>query len=456
MCKSNLNILENISKYFLFDKFICFLYVEEKLMKRILAIILCVTFGFMCGCSENYAERVSWKERNFEVVELDDNERYMSGTELDKAMLEEAMQRACDRIKENISEFNGKFPATCSKKGEYEVSERFNWESGMLVGCYWLAYQYTGDEVFKNAAEDMIEIFAEHAKTGEWLNDHDTGFIYSPSCVAGYKITGDKTMRESALDAADILYSHYDTENKFIIRSGKRSDNNYDMYRALVDSMMNIPLFFFAYEETGDEKYLNAAVDHYHTTMTYLIRDDGSSYHHYQFDPESGNPVKGVTWQGYSDDSCWTRGHSWLLYGFPIAYSYTKNAEILPLYKNISNYYLNRLPIDNIPYWDLIFTEDSDEPRDSSAAAISTCGFLEMYNLCEDEEQKKILKNAADAQMLSLIENCENKGEGDGIVLHVTHALPQGQGIDESAVYADYFYMEALMRYLNPDFVRYW
>lgn len=144
------------------------------------------------------------------------------------------------------------------------------------------------------------------------------------------------------------------------------------------------------------------------------------------------------------------------MYGFPIAYSYTNNDEILPLYKNISNYYLNRLPSDNIPYWYLVFTEGSDEPRDSSAAAISTCGFLEMHNLIKDEKQKMILKNAADAQMLSLIENCENRGDDDGMVLHVTHALPQGQGIDESAVYADYFYMEALMRYLDPNFVRYW
>ena len=425
-------------------------------MKRLITFLMSMLFCFSCGCSEKHAERVSWEDRNFETVELDNGERYLNETRIDKALLEESMQRACDRLKGNIDKFKNGFPETCSKDGVYGVSERFNWERGMLVGCYWLAYQYTGDEVFKNAAEDMIEIFAEHAKTGEWLNDHDTGFIYSPSCVAGYKITGDEKMKETALKAADILYSHYDTENKFIIRSGKREDVSYDMYRALVDSMMNIPLFFFAYEETGDEKYLNAAVDHYHTTMAYLIRDDGSSYHHYQFDPKSGNPVKGVTWQGYSDDSCWTRGHSWLLYGFPIAYSYTNNDEILPLYKNISNYYLNRLPSDNIPYWDLVFTEGSDEPRDSSAAAISTCGFLEMYNHVEDEEQKMILKNAADAQMLSLIENCENRGDDDGMVLHVTHALPQGQGIDESAVYADYFYMEALMRYLETDFIRYW
>ena len=426
-------------------------------MKRSFAVLISIIICFVSGCSsQKYASKVSWDEREYQDVELDNKERYLEHTTIDDVLLEDAMQRACDKLRGNIGDFKNGFPNVATENGSYEVSERFNWTSGMLTGCYWLAYQYTGDEVFKNAAEHMIEIFAEHAKTGEWLNDHDTGFIYSPSCVAGYKITGDESMKTAALDAAEILYNHYDSENKFIIRSGKRSDNNYDMYRALVDSMMNIPLFFFAYEETGDEKYLNASVDHYHTTMAYLIRDDGSSYHHYQFDPESGNPVKGLTWQGYSDESCWSRGHSWLLYGFPIAYSYTQNAEILPLYKNISNYYLNRLPSDNIPYWDLVFTESSDEPRDSSAAAISICGFLEMINHIEDEEQKEILKNAADAHMLSLIKNCENRYEGDGLLNHVAYAVPQELGIDTSTIFADYFYMEALMRYLEPDFIRYW
>lgn len=425
-------------------------------MKKSFIAIVCILMCFVSGCGQKYAPRASWDEREFEDVVLVDKERYTQAMLLDRAMLEEAMQRACEKLKRSIDKFKNEFPEVGADGGVYNTSDRFNWTSGMLTGCYWLAYQYTGDDVFKNAAEDMIEIFAEHAKTGEWLNDHDTGFIYSPSCVAGYKITGDEKMKETALKAADILYSHYDTENKFIIRSGKRDDNNYDMYRTLVDSMMNIPLFFFAYEETGDDKYLNAAVDHYHTTMAYLIRDDGSSYHHYQFDPKSGNPVKGVTWQGYSDESCWSRGHSWLLYGFPIAYSYTQNAEILAVYKNISNYYLNRLPSDNIPYWDLVFTEGSDEPRDASASAITTCGFLEMCNLTDDEEQKQIMKNAADAQMLSLIENCENKGDGEGLLNHVAYAVPQELGIDTSTIFGDYFYMEALMRCLEPEFVRYW
>ena len=391
---------------------------------------------------------------------LENKERFMRETPVDREKIAAAMDRACAKIKKNIEKYGSKFPGTCSEDFKYKVSDRFNWESGMLTGCFWLAYEHTGDEVFKNAALEQIEVYKAHAKTGEWLQDHDTGFIFTPSCVAGYKITGDEDMRKAALEAADIMMDHYDWENHFIIRSGKRSTDpdRYPYYRTLVDSMMNIPLFFFAHEQTGDKKYLEAAVEHYRTTMKYLIREDGSSYHHYQFDPVTGKPVKGVTLQGYSDESCWGRGHSWLIYGFPIAYSYTHNEEIIPVDKNVSYFYLNKLAADYIPYWDFDFIDGSGAARDSSIAAITSCGFLEMCKyLPDDAEQKKVFKNAADAQINALIDKCENHGDdADGLILQVTHALPQGQGIEECAVYGDYFYMETLMRYLNPDWKRYW
>lgn len=388
---------------------------------------------------------------------LNDEKRFMTETAVDREKLASAMDRAVERLRNNLAGFGNKFPDTCSKNFKYNTSDQFNWESGMYTGCIWLAYEYTKDSIFRKAAEKHIEVYKEHAETGEWLQDHDTGFIFSPSCVAGYKITGDESMKAAALKAADILMEHYDWDNHFIIRSGKRDASKYDMYRTLVDSMMNIPLFFFAYEQTGDRRYYEAAVEHYHTTMKYLIRDDGSSYHHYQFDPVTGKPVKGMTFQGYSDDSCWSRGHAWLIYGFPIAYSYTGNKEIIDIDKKVSYYYLNRLPVDCISYWDLDFTEGSGEPRDSSVAAITTCGFLEMCkHLPDDAPQKKIFKNAADAQINALIDKCENHGDADGLIIDVTHAVPFKSGIEECAVYGDYFYMEALMRYLNPDWKRYW
>ncbi len=389
-------------------------------------------------------------------LSLNDKDRFLKETPLYEDVAKAAMDNIILKLRENIDEFSAAFPNPGSTDFQYTTQSGINWTSGMMTGMYWMAYEYTGDEVFKEAAMRKMDQYKSQAATGTGLNDHDTGFKYSLSCVAGYKLTGDESMRTAALQAAEVLLDHYDWDNNFIIRYGKRDPDNYNGYRTMVDTMMNIQLFFFAYEETGDQRYYDAAVGHYRTTLTYLVREDGSSYHHYQFDPVTGEPVRGLTWQGNSDESCWSRGHAWLLYGFPLSYAYTKNQDALADYGKIASFYLNRLPSDNICYWDLDFTEGSTEPRDTSAVAITVCGFLELCEYLPEGEQKTIFKNAADAQMNALIANYANCGEADGLLLGVTYALPQGLGIEECAIFGDYFYMEALMRYLNPNFVRYW
>ncbi len=389
---------------------------------------------------------------------LNDKDRFTSESPVDEAKAREAMDRVIAKLRENIDVFSVTFPKPGSTDYKYTTQDGINWTSGMMTGMYWMAYEYTGDPVFKDAAMRRMDSYKEQAETGSGLNDHDTGFKYSLSCVAGYKLTGDESMRRAALDAAAVLLDHYDWDNHFIIRSGKRDPNSYNSYRTMVDTMMNIQLFFFAYEETGDQRYYDAAVGHYRTTLTYLVREDGSSYHHYQFDPVTGAPVGGLTWQGNRDESCWSRGHAWLLYGFPLSYAYTGNEDTMTDYGKIASYYLNNLPSDNVPYWDFDFSEGSEEPRDTSASAIAICGFLELCEYLSDGSyEKTIFKNAADAQMNALIDNYQNTREdADGLILGVTYAKPQGQGIGECAIFGDYFYMEALMRYLNPNFVRYW
>ena len=390
-------------------------------------------------------------------MELKNRERFLENHPIHREKLHTAMKKAVDATRKLAEKFTGEdFPSHYAKNFKYEHYKEFNWESGMLCGMFYIAYEYTKDEFFKEAAEKSIKVFMEHAETGEWLQNHDVGFIFSLSCVAGYKLTGDIKMRDAAIKAADILLSNYCPHNHFIIRSGKRDPEQYDMYRTLVDSMMNIPLFFWASEETGDNKYKDAAVAHYRTTMKYLIREDGSSFHHYQFDSVTLKPVKGLTFQGYSDESCWSRGHSWLVYGFPIAYSYTGNHETIETHEKVSKFYLERLPKNNVPYWDLDFTDGSDEPRDSSAGAITACGFLEMCNYIDNDMKKTIFKNAAMMQIEAIIDTCPAPENADCIIGKVSHAIPYDMGYEEGALYGDYFYMEALMRLLNPDFIRYW
>ncbi len=388
-------------------------------------------------------------------VLLDNAERFKQKTTIPDSIISEAIDKACSKLLENIEWFKLNFTPPETINFKYEPKENNDWTSGMNTGILYLAYELTGNEVFRDAADYQLESFKIRLANKIGLMNHDVGFIYTPSCVANYKITGNKASRETALLAAELLSSFFNEKGGFIKRT---AGDKAPSFRTLVDTMMNIPLLFWAGRETGDADYTRKAQIHYKTCEKYLVREDGSTFHHFQFNPVTVDPENGLTLQGYSDSSCWSRGHSWLIYGYPIAYGYTRDKSILDVHRAVTYYFLNKLPSDNIPYWDLVFTEGSKEPRDSSAAAVSVCGLLEMVKYLDDNNpDKEIFENAADMMMLSLIEKCSNFDETkDGLLSYVTHALPQGRGIEESAIYGDFFYLEALMRYKNPNWKMYW
>jgi unsaturated chondroitin disaccharide hydrolase len=226
----------------------------------------------------------------------------------------------------------------------------------------------------------------------------------------------------------------------------------------MIDSQMNASLLFWASDYTHSMKYATAAENHTLTTVDLIVRDDGSTYHHYQFDPETAEPLYGLTWQGYADESCWSRGQSWGVYGFSIAYSYTQNQEILDAQRDVTYYMLNHLPEDLIPYWDYTFTS-GDEPRDASAAAIAVCGMLDMAAMLPEGSEERTVYESAAAQIMEALIDKYTGDMGydyDGLLAGVTHAKPQGHAIEECAPYADYFFLEALARYLCDDFIRPW
>ncbi len=392
------------------------------------------------------------------MVELK-NQSYLNRTEISQEEIDEAIRHALNKLDELIPRFTDYFASfTTDDSGlKYEQRPNTGWINGMQTGQYWLAYELTGEKKFLDVAKTHVASFKERLEKRIRLNDHDVGFLYSPSCVADYLVTGSEEARQIALEAAKILLGHFSEKGGFIIRYGDGSE--YDGFRTIIDTMMNLPLLLWAWKETGDKAYLDAVEAHYRTTMKYLVRDDFSTYHHYQFDPETGNPVKGITWQGNRDESCWSRGHAWGVYGFPLVYSYNKDENLPEYHKNYTYYFLNQMPSDNVPYWDFDFGEGDDAPRDSSASAIAVCGLDEMCKMLPDDApQKEIFINARDAMMKALIEKCANRSapDVDGLIVHVTGALPQGHAIDAIAVYGDYFYLEALMRYKNPDWKKYW
>lgn len=389
---------------------------------------------------------------------LDHPERFAGTYEISKEKIDSAIEKALDKLERNISKWTESFARNGSVDYKYIPGSNDNWECGMQTGIYWMAYELSGNQKFSKVAEKHLLTYRERFEQKVGVDDHDVGFVFSPSCVAAYKITGNEKIKQLALNVADYYYrTSYTKEGGFILR-GWTWQEKMGGCRTMMDTLMNAPFLFWAGQESGREEYAEAALSQNKITEKYLIREDASSFHHYQFEPGTYKPLHGLTLQGYANDSCWSRGHAWGVYGFPLAYSYCK-ADFLPqLHKDITYYMLNHLPKDCLPYWDFVFT-DGEEPRDSSAGVIAVCGMQEMCKYLPDSApQKEVFQNAS-ARMLEAVIDCCTGDIGieyDGLICHVTHAKPQNRAIDECAIYGDYFYLEALMRFVNPDWNRYW
>lgn len=380
------------------------------------------------------------------LEELKKRDLFEQTITLEPEQLKEAWEQALAKIDANLEVFTHQFPAAASKNNVYSPTENTDWTTGFWTGMLWLAYEMTGDSKYRNVAELQLQSFRDRVVNRVDTDTHDLGFLYSLSCVAAYKLTGDEEAKQTALMAAELLSGRYKEKGEFIQAWGSIHDPA--NYRLIIDCYLNLPLLYWATEATGNPKYCEMAGKHFAAASKTVIRGDASTYHTYCFDPETGEPVRGVTHQGYSDDSCWSRGQAWGIYGLPLTYIYLPEATVPDMFKRITNYYLNRLPEDLIPYWDLIFTS-GDEERDSSAAAIAICGMLEMTRWLDDSDPlKAVYRNAALHTLNSLMDNYTTKGlpESNGLLLHGVYSKPRNDGVDECNLWGDYFYLEALVR----------
>lgn len=382
---------------------------------------------------------------------------YESKPEVSKDYLENAIKHVLNKIDENLELFSSKVPASSSINLVYPAIDNNDWTGGFWVGMLWLAYEITGENKYKLAAEKHLVIFRERLEKRIVVDHHDMGFLYTLSCVSAYKLTGNEFAKETAVKAADILIERYFEKAGIIQAWGDLKDES-QRGRMIIDCNMNLPLLYWASEVTGDNKYRDIAHNHVSKAAKYIVREDSSTYHTYYMDTETGEPKKGSTHQGYADNSCWARGQAWGIYGFPLSYNYTKDSSLIELTKKVANYYLNRLPEDYVCYWDLVFTEKDNEEKDSSTAAIAACGLMELSkHLPLADEHKTYYENAAMSMLKSLCDNytTKNSNESNGILLHGVYAKPQGVGVDECCILGDYYYFEALVRALK-DWQLYW
>lgn len=389
-------------------------------------------------------------------VSIINPKRFLGEQKMTKEILEYAVKEALKKIDRLMEDMGDDFPSTHSENNVYPAMKNDSgWQQGFYSGMLWLAYELSGEEKYKVKAEALIESFYVRIAEKQGVNHHDMGFLYMPSCVAAYKLTGNERAKEAALMAADQLMSRFHEKAGFIQAWGQMGEG--ESMRLIVDCMNNIPLLYWASKETGDRKYWEVAEKHAWKTVENAIREDGSTYHTYFFD-KLGNPLRGVTHQGAHNDSTWARGQAWLVSGLPLTYRYLKNSEFLAYFEDVTNCFLNKLPEDYLPYWDMIFSDGDDEPRDSSAAAIAVCGMLQMLPLLEkDSPLHELYAGAADKLMYSLYEICStrNTPESNGLLLHATYHKRAGLGVDECNIWGCYYYMEALAR-MSKGIEAYW
>ncbi|MDF2651117.1 MAG: glycosyl hydrolase family 88 [Paenibacillus sp.] len=382
--------------------------------------------------------------------------KYADAPVLTKSGCEDAIQFILSQIDRNLDAFTDRFPSPSSTNNIYEPWGNIEWTPGFWTGMLWLAYEITGETKYRHTAEGQLESYKMRLKEKEHTATHDLGFLYTLSCVSAYKLTGNVEAKQTAIQAADLLLERY-FEKAGIIQAWGDLDNPNQRGRMIVDCCMNLPLLYWASEMTGERKYTRAAETHVKQAAAHLIREDASSYHTFYMDVDTGEPKYGKTSQGYSDDSCWSRGQAWALYGFPLSYAYTGNAALLDIGQKVTNYYLNRLPDDYVCYWDLTFTEGEEE-KDSSAAAIAVCGMLELTkHLPLLDNNKRIYENASLLILKSLTDRYTAKKDpsSNGILLHAVYGKPLGNGIDECCIWGDYYYFEALVRVMK-DWKPYW
>ncbi len=399
-------------------------------------------------------EKKMIKEVLIEPIRL--GEEFRTTPLLTKEEVEAALNLALQQLELNLDYFGEDFPTPATFDNIYPKMDNTEWTNGFWTGALWLGYEYSASAKMKALATSNTASFLKRVTERVELDHHDLGFLYSPSCVADYKLTGSPMALEASIKAADKLIERYQEKGGFIQawgELGKAED-----YRLIIDCLLNLQLLFFAYEQTGNRKYYDIAVNHFYASVNTVIRDDASTFHTFYFDPATGEPVKGVTRQGYNDASSWARGQAWGVYGIPLTYRMIKDSACLDLFKGVTNHFLNRLPEDKVSYWDLIFNDGSGQSRDSSATAVAVCGIHEMLKyLPEVDSDKETYKYAMHAMLRSLMDNYANRTlqPGRPLLLHGVYSWHSGKGVDEGNIWGDYYYLEALLRFYK-DWELYW
>lgn len=367
--------------------------------------------------------------------------------------IEDVVERGLDRasvqalrMAEALENEEGRLPK--SIKGDtLETSDCYWWCSGFFPGELWYLYENSQSPELKRYAE----LFTERIKLVQYeTNNHDVGFMLYCSYGNGYRLTHSHEYKDVLLTGARSLSSRFNP----VVGATRSWDSNKDKWQfpVIIDNMMNLELLCWAGKVSEkDSSLYKMAVSHANTTMKNHFRDDYSCFHVVSYDTLSGKPHVKMTHQGYADNSAWARGQAWALYGFTMMARETGDARYLLQAEHVADFLMNHpmMPEDKIPYWDYDAPDIPNVPRDASAAAIMASALIELSTLCGDENSAGKYMDFAVEQIRSLSSSAylsEEGGNCNFLLKHSTGNKPKGTEVDVPLTYADYYYVEALMR----------
>ncbi len=364
--------------------------------------------------------------------------------------LRAALTDSLQRVQRHQGAFDRRFP-TVGEGSRYQLADNNHWLAGFRTGLLWLAFSVTGDDELRDCAESLLPSFADRLDRQIHIT-HDLGFLFSLSARAQWQLTGDLAARELALRAAEELARRYRPPGGYIQAWGCVGDA-VEGGRTIIDTMMNLPLLFWAWQQTGDSRFQEVALAQADTAGKHLLRSDGASYHTFFFDQDTGRPIGPRTHQGYADDSLWARGQAWAVYGFALAAEWAQEQRFLEASRGAARRFMAELPADGVPTWDLRLPAGAPHYRDSSAGAVAAGGLLRLARLCKGQHDEFL--SAARSLLNSLVAHClETRAEGQGLLRHGTYNVQEGKGVDAYFICGDYFFLEALLALEGkaPDF----
>ncbi len=328
------------------------------------------------------------------------------------------------------------------------------WCDGFWPGILWMDYQNTKDEAVRKAAEGYTESLKGIAYRPCY--DHDIGFLMFCSYGKGYEVNHSQEYKNVILASADSLATLFNPIVGTILSWPREVKPRNWPHNTIMDNMMNLDMMFWAARNGGNKLLHDLAVTHAKTTMQNHFRPDGSCYHVAVYDTINGNLIKGVTHQGYSDDSMWSRGQSWAIYGYTMVYRYTRNKMFLDFAQKVTDIYIKRLKEtsdDFIPLWDMDDSRGTmGAPKDVSAACVVADALLELQKYVGGEKGEEYKQFALQTLAQLSTSKYQSGKKNVAFLMHSTGHHPAGSEIDASIIYADYYYLEALNRVKNISF----